>query len=309
MVVMELTRAAEVVSTYASTSIEGNPLPLTEVKRVLKSKPTNMRQSEQEVVNYNRVLRDLNQRLNRVKVKLSVKLIEEIQAGVTQGLLPERECGKLRQKPVVVRNPRTGEVVYLAPEVEEVSSLMEELVAWVNGQRGKIDALIVAGIFHKQMVIIHPFMDGNGRSARLATKVLLVEMGLNTFNWFSFENYYNQNVTRYFATVGELGDYYDLEDRINFTNWLEYFTEGIIDELLRVQKLLPPASLSPKTDLRPHDVKMLEYIGEKGFITPRDYAALVKRAKATRALDFKRLIDLGLIVRRGKGRASYYVLQ
>ena len=96
----------------------------------------------------------------------------------------------------------------------------------------------------------HPFMDGNGRTTRLATKVLLTQMGLNTFNLFSFENYYNKNVTRYFQYVGERGDYYDLKDKIDFTNWLEYFTEGIIDELLRVQEILPQITTNPANELQ-----------------------------------------------------------
>ena len=75
-------------------------------------------------------------------------------------------------------------------------------------------------------------------------------MGLNTFNLFSFENYYNKNVTRYFQYVGERGDYYDLKDKIDFTNWLEYFTEGIIDELLRVQEILPQITTNPANELQ-----------------------------------------------------------
>ena len=159
------------------------------------------------------------------------------------------------------------------------------------------------------MVLIHPFMDGNGRAARLATKVLLAQMGLNTFDLFSFENYYNKNVTKYFQNVGEFGNYYELVGNIDFTSWLEYFTEGIIDELLRIQKQLGELGTTPRTQLQPYDTKILEFIRQKGFITDRDYAKLVDRAKATRALDFKRLIDLGLLERKGKGRATYYVLR
>ncbi len=54
---------------------------------------------------------------------------------------------------------------------------------------------------------------------------------------------------------------------------------------------------------------MLEFIREKGFITDRNYAQLVDRAKATRTQDFNKLIDLGLIVRKGKGRVTYYSLK
>jgi Fic family protein len=152
-------------------------------------------------------------------------------------------------------------------------------------------------------------MDGNGRTTRLATKALLAHMGLNTFNLFSFENYYNQNVTKYFQTVGEFGNYYDLVEKMDFTIWLEYFTDGLIDELLRVQKLLPTTDINPATELKPYHRKILASIKEKGYITDNDYAKITDRAKATRALDFRKLLDLGLIERKEKGRATYYRLK
>lgn len=309
VILAELEKIARAVSTYASTSIEGNPLPLTEVKKILKSKPEYLRNSEQEVINYNEILQELNKQLEKSKLKLSTKLILKIQKKVTQKLLPAYESGKWRKKPVVVNNPRTRKIIYLPPDAKDVEPLVKNLIKFVNDNKNKIDPLILAGIFHKQMVIIHPFMDGNGRTTRLATKVLLAEMGLNTFNLFSFENYYNQNVTRYFQTVGEFGNYYKLVKKIDFTPWLEYFMEGIIDELLRVQKLLPGIGLNPKTQLQSHHLKILEFIREKGFMADRDYAKFTTRAKATRALDFQKLRKLGLINRKGKGKATYYILK
>jgi len=307
VILVEFEKAARAVSTYASTSIEGNPLPLTEVKKILKSKPAHVRESEKEILNYNRALEELNKKLEEGKVRLSLDLILKIQKQITEGLLPKFESGNLRKKPVVIHDPRTRKIIYLPPDAKDVKKLMEDLIEFINGKQDKIDPLILAGIFHKQTVITHPFMDGNGRTTRLATKVLLAEMGLNTFNLFSFENYYNKNVTKYFQTVGEFGNYYELTDKIDFTSWLEYFTEGIIDELLRVQKLLPEVGISPETNLQPYHLKILEFIKEKGFIADRDYAKLVDRAKATRALDFKKLITLGLIARKGKGKTTYYV--
>lgn len=309
VVLLEFEKVARAVSSYASTSIEGNPLPLTEVKKILKFKPAHIRDSEKEVLNYNQALQELNKELGEEKVKLSLNFVLRIQKQITEGLLPKFESGKLREKPVVVNDPRTRKVIYLPPDAKNVKTLIEDLLEFINDKRDIVDPLILAGIFHKQMVIIHPFMDGNGRTTRLATKILLAEMGLNTFNLFSFENYYNKNVTKYFQTVGEYGNYYELVDKIDFTSWLEYFTEGIIDELLRVQKLLPEFGISPETRLEPYHLKILEFIKEKGFIADRYYAKLVDRAKPTRALDFKKLIDLSLIERKARGKATYYIIK
>src|SRR3989339_953421 len=93
VVLLEFEKVARAVSTYASTSIEGNPLPLTEVKKILKSKPAHIRNSEKEVLNYNQALQDLNKRLSEGKVKLSLPLILIIQKQVIASLLPRFETG------------------------------------------------------------------------------------------------------------------------------------------------------------------------------------------------------------------------
>lgn len=308
IVLFEFEKNARAVSAYASTSIEGNPLALTEVKKILKSVPIHVRDSEKEVLNYNQALENLNKKLSDKNFSFTLDLILDTQKQVVDGLLPQIDTGKLRNKPVVVNDPLTGNVVYLPPEVEEVSSLMENLVSFVNENRENIDPLIIAGIFHKQMVTIHPFMDGNGRTTRLMTKALLAHLGLDTFNLFSFENYYNQNVIKYFQIVGEYGNYYDLVYDIDFSIWLEYFTEGVIDELLRVQKLLPQSN-TPGTQFQPHHLKIIDHIRSNGFITDSIYQTLVDRAKATRTLDFKKLLELGILDRKEKGRATYYILK
>ncbi len=309
VVLVELERAAREVSSYASTSIEGNPLPLTKVKRILKSTPAYIRDTEKEVINYNKALQDLNDKLVLGKPSLSLDFILTIHREVMDGLLANFEIGTLRQNPVVVNDPIKSQVVYLPPDEQDIQHLINDLINFINDNKEKVDSLILAGIFHKQFVLIHPFMDGNGRTTRLVTKFLLAEMGLDTFNLFSFENYYNKNVTKYFQTVGEFGNYYELQDKIDFTNWLEYFTEGIIDELLRVQKNLPQLNTSPNSQLQDYHKKILEFIQENGFIKDSDYARLTKRARPTRALDFQKLISMNLIEMKGKGRATYYILK
>ena len=309
VVLVEFERKAREISAHASTSIEGNPLPLTDVKRILKLKPVNIRDTEKEVLNYNQALESLNKLLESNELEISLKLILNIHKQITDGLLPIFDSGKLRTRPVAVNDSRTRQVAYLSPDVEKVKGLIIDLIDYVKESINNIDPLILAGIFHKQMVIIHPFMDGNGRTTRLATKVLLAKMGLNTFNLFSFENYYNQNITKYFQTVGEYGDYYELVESIDFTNWLEYFTGGLIDELFRVQKILPEIGNTPDIRLEDYHLKIMKFIKKNGFIKDIDYVKLTDRAKATRALDFQKLLALGLIQRQGKGRSTYYILK
>lgn len=303
VIMAELQAEAAAVSAYSSTSIEGNPLPLTEVRRLLRQQPEQARQSELEVLNYNRALATLSADWQR---PLTRDLLLHIHAQVMAGLLPPHQNGRFRQEPVVVHNPRTREVIYLPPDHGDVPALVDDLLAFVRTHQEQMDAVILAGLLHKQLVIIHPFIDGNGRATRLTTKLLLAGLGVNTFNLFSFETYYQRNVTRYFQQVGVLGNYYDIVDSLDFTPWLEYFAAGILDELWRVEKEMAQRQATPETRLQPYHQTILDYIDAHGFITDKEYAALTERAKATRSLDFNKLIALGLIVRQGQGRATHY---
>jgi len=307
VVLVEMEKRAREISAFSSTSIEGNPLPLTDVKRILKNKPEHVRDSEKEVLNYNKALLELNDLIKLKKFSIKIPAIIRIQKIITNGLIEKYRSGRIRKEPVFVNNPKTRQTIYWPPDYEEAPKLLKELCDYLDKNSQIIDPLILAGIFHKQFVIIHPFIDGNGRTARLITKALLAKMGLNTFNLFSFENYYNQNVSKYFTEVGLMGNFYDIKDKIDFTSWLEYFTDGIIDELLRVKKELEKEIIFP--NIKDHHKLILDYIKEKGYITDKNYSALTKRAKPTRNLDFNKLIDFGLIVRIGKGKATYYKLK
>lgn len=305
----EMERRAREVSAFSSTSIEGNPLPLTDVKKILKNRPEHVRDSEREVLNYNKALVELNDLIKNGNISFDLPLILKIQKMVTDGLIAKYRSGHIRKESVFINNPSTRQTVYWPPDHSDALALMKDLLEYLEKNSKTTDPLILAGIFHKQFVIIHPFIDGNGRTARLATKILLAKMGLNTFNLFSFENYYNQNVTKYFSEVGMIGNFYDLKDKIDFTSWLEYFTDGIIDELLRVKKELEKETISPYMAMQPHHQKIIDCIKEKGYITDKEYSKLTDRAKPTRNLDFNKLIDLGIIEKIGKGKATYYKLK
>ncbi len=300
---------ARELSSYASTSIEGNPLPFTDVKRLLKSNKTHIRDTEREVLNYNAALQGIYSTVRSESFKLDIATLEKVQKQVVDGLMDNpSHCGQIRQAPVIICTPgKPDEVVFIPPDAKDVRQLLSELMIFINENIGKIDPIVLAGVFHRQCVIIHPFIDGNGRTARLLTTAILGKAGLDLFEIFSFENYYNQQISRYFKAVGLQGDYYDLADTVDFTGWLEYFADGILDELRRIAKTLPQ-HLEPKPRLESHHRQVLNYIKEQGSITQREYGSISTRSLASRKLDFEKLLELGLITAKGTGRGTYYVL-
>ena len=295
---------ARILSSFASTSIEGNPLPLTDVKRLIKQAPAQIRDSQREVLNYNRALEWVQAKVIAGSFELSTQSFEKIQAMVVEGLMTNPyDVGHIRKDAVVIRDPRTlDSIVFMPPDHGDVPGLCDVLMDFVRENLDELDPVLLAGLFHKQAVIIHPFMDGNGRSTRLMTSAILGMAGLDFWSIFSFEAYYNRNVTRYFQIVGETGDYYDIIGQIDFSNWLEYFAEGILDELKRVQKSLPGRTVR----LEPHHKTILKHIEEHGSITQRDYGAISNRSLAARKKDFSKLTEMGLIRIIGGGRSVHY---
>ena len=132
VVLVELQKSAEAVSSFASTSIEGNPLPLTDVKKILKNKPQHIRDSEREVLNYNEILKEINLKLAKGAVPLTLNLILQIQKKVTSKLLPAPHSGKLRPSPVFVNDPRERKTIDWPPDVEDVPDLMTRLLHLKN---------------------------------------------------------------------------------------------------------------------------------------------------------------------------------
>ncbi|NCU39919.1 hypothetical protein EOL99_03435, partial [Candidatus Falkowbacteria bacterium] len=97
VVLLEMERRAREMSAYSSTSIEGNPLPLTDVKRIIRNKPEFIRDSEKEVLNYNKALIKLNEEIRDKKTSLNINKLERIQKMVTSGLIEDYRCGHIRK--------------------------------------------------------------------------------------------------------------------------------------------------------------------------------------------------------------------
>ncbi|MBA7568687.1 hypothetical protein ES708_10421 [subsurface metagenome] len=102
VVLYELEKKAREISTYASASIEGNPLPLTDVKQIIKNKPENLRDSEQEIINYNAVLEELNINLQKQSINFNIDLVLSVHKKIVNKLLPKYQLGKLRKEPMYV---------------------------------------------------------------------------------------------------------------------------------------------------------------------------------------------------------------
>jgi len=165
---MKLRKDAILKMAHHSTSIEGNPLSIEEVSALIRGEDVAAREvDKKEVLNYIRVLEYIDDLGEKGLDRITEKNILEIHRLNTLGILQKDQCGKYRKVPVVVANNATGEVIFRPPGVEKVPEQMKEFVLWLNDiESREMHPVLVAGVAHYEFVRIHPFVDGNGRTAR-----------------------------------------------------------------------------------------------------------------------------------------------
>ncbi len=309
----ELRREAVTRSTHHSTSIEGNPLSLEEVTDLLAGRDVLAHpRDRQEVLNYAEVLRYIDRHFLGQEQAITEETIRHLHALVVKDVLPPAEAGHYRRVPVVVGVPATGEVVYQPPDWEDVPGLVVDLVAWLNShEAAELMPMLEAGIAHYELVRIHPFVDGNGRTARALATLLLVQRGFDTKRFFALDEYYNQDRASYYEALRSV----DPQTQ-DLTEWLEYFVQGIAVEMVRVEQRVEELSglyhievEAEQISLNPRQIRLLDYLRRSGgSISNQEYQELFLVSKRTASNDLSELTAHGLLAVEGAGRATRYRL-
>lgn len=304
---------------HSSTSIEGNQLNPYEVERVLAGE--SIQASERDIIevkNYQLAMQYVSNHVAQHQA-ITQQTILEIHRLVTQGVLPEEKSGHFRKQPVYVvsrQGSRIIEVRYTGPEAKQVLRLVQQLLHWITqANQTNICPVIIAGLVHAEIAAIHPFADGNGRTARILATLILYEKGYDFRKLFALEDYYNANRPAYYQAI-HLGKTYAKRSAADMTNWLEYFIAGFSSEMEAVRELLIPLSLDAKmrnklggqVQLDPKQLKLIDFIMTMERITSKDVQDIIT-VKERRAQNYlKTLEEMQLLRRVGQGPATYYVL-
>ena len=223
----KLRKNSKKMSSYASNRIEGNPLSEKQAEEVIEAdERKHFLKPEQEIRNYYLALNYLEDKANK-KEKLSRKMILDVQKLVEKGASKEKIGLRGSMPPGVlfaVYDTRTGNPDYIPPEYSEVSELLDELVNYVNTTDDH--PLIVAAVVHYQLVTIHPFEDGNGRTARLLSGYILDLNGYGFNGVGSLEEYFAYDIEEYYESIqmGLPALYYSgRNDPPHSEIWFNYF--------------------------------------------------------------------------------------
>jgi Fic family protein len=224
----KLRKMSKKKSSYASNRIEGNPLEENQVNEAIDETDPHRHflMPETEVRNYFTALNTLDEKL-KAKEPLSKEMIIEIQAIVEDGASLEKIGLRGPMPPgmlFAVYDSETGNVDYIPPEYSDIPALLNELVNYVNTSDDH--PLIKAAVVHYQLVTIHPFEDGNGRTARLISGYVLDYYGYGFGGIGSLEEYFAYNQDEYYASLQMDLPILYYEGRENPPHpeiWVEYF--------------------------------------------------------------------------------------
>lgn len=214
-------------SSYASNKIEGNPLTEAQANEAMeRDEHKHFLKPEQEVRNYFLALNLLEEKL-KTREPFSKKLLLEVQAMVEKGA-PKEKIGLRGEMPpgvlFAVYDSETGVPEYIPPEYTDIPALIDELVEYVNTTDDH--PLIVAAVVHYQLVTIHPFEDGNGRTARLMSGYILDYYGYGFNGLGSLEEYFAYDPDEYYASL-QMGlpalYYFGRENPPHPEIWVNYF--------------------------------------------------------------------------------------
>lgn len=223
-----LHQSAKISSTHYSTRIEGNHLSLNEVEKTLhtlnKSVQGYQAHDEKEVKAYYNAITYMEKYLAE-NHKFCESFIQKIHA-LVEG---QKKTTPYRDAQNAVYDSSNGSLVYLPPETQDVPGLMKDLVTWINENGDILPVPVLAGLFHYQFVTIHPYFDGNGRTARLCTSFLMRKFGYGLKGIYSLEEYYATNLIQYYQAlkIHPHHNYYFGRAQADLTPWLAYFIKGI----------------------------------------------------------------------------------
>lgn len=315
---LRLRRQALIRAAHSSTAIEGNQLNAYEVEALVGKKKIDAPERDIfEVQNYLKALKYIEEVVQK-KQPITEKMILKIHKLVTDKTLPKEQSGHYRKSPVYVIRHRLGlpiEVMYTGPEAKKVSRLCSDLISWINkSEKEEINPVIVAGIVHQEIAAIHPFADGNGRTARAMATLILYKRGYDFRKLFALEDYYNKDRPSYYKAIN-IGKTY-FERKIDFTLWLGYFVLGFkeeIDDVKNKVATLSSRKISSDIDsqiyLADNQMKILDFIDKMGRIKVSDVIDVLSCPKRTAQFHLQKLKKIGTIKQVGKGKATYYKLR
>jgi Fic family protein len=301
---------ALILEAHHTTHIEGTRLTLEQAEAILDGRqvaeadPDDVR----ELLNYRKAFEFVSDYLEHGE-PITEGLIREIHKRMVQGVRGGTAApGKYRAVQNYVVNSLTRQIIYTPPAPGDVPVLMAELVAWLNGVQD-FHPVLVSGIAQFQLVHIHPFVDGNGRTSRLLSTLCLYRAGYDFKRLFTISEYYDRDRSAFYAAIQNVR-----EQGMDLTGWLDYFVDGLATQMIEVTErgtwVIRRDAIAQKYGLSARQALAVGYLLENPVLRIEDYEQLCPGInRRTLQRDIKGLVGRGVLKAEGSARAARYKLK
>ena len=246
--------------------------------------------------------------------EFNIDLILKIHQTITQGTLDDPEyAGKFRNDEVFIWD-KTNTVIFKPMVAEKIEPCLNNLVTWVNTHSDEdfIHPVVKASIIHFYIVYVHPFFDGNGRTARALFYFYLLKNQYEFFKYFSISALIAKQREKYYKAIKDVEDYGD-----DLTYFLLYFADVVsksIDEIIdRIVRKYQSGIISKNLDakgiyLNKRQKKLVKILIDYDHknITTRRYEKILKVSYGTARSDLNEMVENGLLQKRKIGKGFVY---
>ena len=304
-----MSERALLLEAHHSTHIEGTRLTLAEAEQAFAGQPVPLADADdvRELLNYREAFNFVAGYLES-GAPITESLIREIHKHLVTGVRGDRaRPGQYRLVQNYIASSTTGEIIYTPPPPGDVPALMLDLVRWLNDP-GQVHPVLASGIAQFQLVHIHPFVDGNGRTSRLLSTLYLYRAGYDFKRLFTISEYYDRDRTAFYAALQSVR-----ESDMVLTGWLEYYVTGLATQLDEVKEKGEMAvgvdALVREQGLNERQAAALDQMMQGGSFTIQIYQSLFPGVnRRTLQRDLKSMVDEGIIIAEGATHQLVYRL-
>ena len=306
-------RDLEAEATAASVRLEGITVTADEARRILVGdRPSSVGETDAaEVLGYRDAMELLLSRAGDPGFAWQRELLLAIHRCVLGGSFAA-EAGRIRSIQNWLTNSQTGEQAYLPPEAEAAPALIDELCVWLTTTDEP--APVAAALVHVRLAGIHPFRDGNGRTARIVASLAMYRGGFRAPQFTSLEEWWGRHVEEYYAAFACLGDAFDSDHDVTEFVAAHVSAQAVQAEALSLRNGAERALWVVLEDIAVHDLHLQERATHALYdalfgreLTNRYYRGIADVSDVTAMQDLRRLVAAGLIEPRGGGRTTHYI--
>jgi len=287
-------------SVHSSTWIEGNLLSLAQVAALSADKDIVAQEKQKrEVRNCIKALRWVLQQRGSA---LSEEKLLKLHGMMIKGLLPQERCGWYRDIQNYIVNAK-GQIIFTPRMPLKVKQGMQDLFVWLKQHRSE-HPVIRSAIFHHEFVSIHPFVDGNGRVARVASQWILFVDDYDPLWTLGLDEYFAQDRTKYYDMIQQTRDMDS-----DYTYWIEYVAKGLLEAIQRVSKRIREEVRKYKQiTLTPKQNELLNLLEKNGTLGSAEICKQMKINRARVHQLIAPLVKCGIVTKEGTTRAVKYIL-